>query len=268
MANFSYITGLGGNQRPTTRPNGTYGQYNYYTTPQTLGRPIGGSNTSGAGTSETSTGNADAEGFFKEVMAGKRLPFGPQQQAAQLSQASDMTSAAESAQNQALMAAGAAGGASAGDPSMQAAKMNNMARRQVGNQTAARDIQTRADQTNFGAQMDAAGQLNNNAMQRAQWAQSQGVGSPGLAYSPYGSGHGGGGGGQSRPSQTVGAGLFGHNYFTNSKDPSGQGVPGQLAPYPWLQKPNQRPVAGSLPFGPAVNTGSQGPLKYDDSMWN
>jgi hypothetical protein len=249
MVNVNYYTGLGGNYRPTSKPTGTYGQYNYYTTPQTIGKPIGGG-TSGGGSSATTTGNSDAEAFFKDVMAGNRLPFGPQQQAAQLSQASDMTSAAESAQNQALMAAGAAGGASANDPSVQAAKMNNMARRQVGNQTAARDIQTRADQTNFGAQMDAAGQLNSNAMQRAQWAQSQGGGAAGLAYSPFGSGMGGGGGGQSRPSQTVGAGLFGNNYFTNQADPYGAGTQGYKQP--WQTRPtySYRPQTQQRPDVP------------------
>jgi hypothetical protein len=77
-----------------------------------------------------------------------------------------------------------------------------MAARQTQNQTAARDIDTQANTANFGAQMNAASQLNQNAMQRAQWAQAAASGAGvGMAFSPWGSGQGGdgGGGGQSGP---------------------------------------------------------------------
>ena len=169
--------------------NSTYGQYNYYQTPQTLGRPAGG-----GGASTTTTGNADAESWFKDVMGGKNLPFSPFQQSQALSQQSDMSAAAEGARNEQMMGNAAAGGASASDPSLQGGRMANMAARQTQNQTAARDISAQANKVNFGAQMDAASQLNQNAMQRAQWAQASGQ--SGMAFSPFGSGQSGGGQGR------------------------------------------------------------------------
>ena len=170
--------------------NSTYGQYNYYQTPQTIGRPAGGG-AGGGGSSTTTTGNADAESWFKDVMGGKNLPFSPFQQSQALSQQSDMSAAAEGARNEQMMGNAAAGGASASDPSLQGGRMANMAARQTQNQTAARDISAQANRVNFGAQMDAASQLNQNAMQRAQWAQASGQG--GMAFSPFGSGQSGGG---------------------------------------------------------------------------
>jgi len=170
--------------------NSTYGQYNYYQTPQTIGRPAGGG-AGGGGSSTTTTGNADAESWFKDVMGGKNLPFSPFQQSQALSQQSDMSAAAEGARNEQMMGNAAAGGASASDPSLQGGRMANMAARQTQNQTAARDISAQANRVNFGAQMDAASQLNQNAMQRAQWAQASGQ--SGMAFSPFGSGQSGGG---------------------------------------------------------------------------
>ena len=170
--------------------NSTYGQYNYYQTPQTIGRPAGGG-AGGGGSSTTTTGNADAESWFKDVMGGKNLPFSPFQQSQALSQQSDMSAAAEGARNEQMMGSAAAGGASASDPSLQGGRMANMAARQTQNQTAARDISAQANRVNFGAQMDAASQLNQNAMQRAQWAQASGQ--SGMAFSPFGSGQSGGG---------------------------------------------------------------------------
>jgi len=179
--------------------NSTYGQYNYYQTPQTIGRPAGGG-AGGGGASTTTTGNADAESWFKDVMGGKNLPFSPFQQSQALSQQSDMSAAAEGARNEQMMGNAAAGGASASDPSLQGGRMANMAARQTQNQTAARDISAQANKVNFGAQMDAASQLNQNAMQRAQWAQAS-SGQVGMPFSPFGSGQSGdsqgGGGGRS-----------------------------------------------------------------------
>ena len=109
--------------------------------------------------------------------------------------------AAESARNDQIDANAAASGASGRDPSLQGAKAANFAARQVGNQRAAGDIAAKANSANFGAQMDAANTLNQNAMQRAQWAQS-GAGA-GMPFSPFGSGQGGGGYGNGR-SQSFG----------------------------------------------------------------
>jgi len=90
-----------------------------------------------------------------------------------MTQQTDMSAAAEAAQNEQMVANAAAGGASATDPSMQGAKAAALARRQTDNSQARGAITAKANTANFGAQMDAAGQLNSNAMQRAGWAQQQ-----------------------------------------------------------------------------------------------
>lgn len=225
MTNIPYQYGSGSSYMGAPVSNTTYGNYSYYTKPQTIGTPIGGAAGTGAaggGASSTTTGNADAEAWFKDVMNGKNLPFGPAQQAAQLTQQTDMNAAAENARNGQLDANAAAGGASATDPSFQGAKAANFARRQTDNSKAAGQIASQAGSANFGAQANAAGQLNQNAMQRAQWAQSaaQGAGA-GMPFSPWGSGQSGGGG--STQSQTLGMGLFGDNFDTNHADPYGTG---------------------------------------------
>lgn len=229
MVNVNYQYGMGGSYMGKPVSNTTYGQYNYYTTPQTIGKPIGGTKptgTTGGGSSTTTTGNADAESWFKDVMGGKTLPFSPFKQSQMLSQQSDMSAAAEGAQNEQLANQAAMGGASASDPSMAAARSSNMAHRQTANQTAARDISAAAEQQNFAAQMEAASQLNSNAQQRALWAQQAANGAAiGMPFSPWGAGGGGGGRGYSTPSQTVGQGLFGNNALTNWADLSGNGEP-------------------------------------------
>lgn len=181
----TYGAGLGGIQQ--------YGYANPYGPYSGLAKATtgGGMPTAGGGSSTTTTGNADAEAWLKNVMAGNNLPFSPQQQAAMLTQQSDMGAAAESARNQSLDANAAASGASGRDPSLQGAKAANFAARQVGNQRAAGDIATKANSANFGAQMNAAETLNNNAMTRAAWQQSGGGAS---AFLPWNAGRGGGGG--------------------------------------------------------------------------
>ena len=132
-----------------------------------------------------------AEKWMNDVLAGKNLPFSPEQQAAQLTQQSDMNAAGESARNQNMMANAAAGGASANDPSMQGAKAANFARRQTDNTRAAGDIASRASSANFGAQMQAAGQLNNNQMQRQSWQQN--TNSQAMNFMPWNRGGSSGG---------------------------------------------------------------------------
>lgn len=242
MVNVNYQYGSGGSIGGAPVTNTTYGQYHYYNKPVTIGKPADpwnnpkpGATTGGSST--TQTGNSDAEAWFKDVMAGKNLPFSPQQIAAQTTQQTDMNAAAESARNGQIDANAAAGGASASDPSLQGAKAANFARRQTDNSRAAGQIASQANSANFGAQQQAASQLNQNAMQRAQWAQSNsGVGGAG-AFSPWGSGSGGGG---STPSQTVGMGLYGNNYDTNAKDPYGGGVSRPAGQTPGIMRP-QRP---------------------------
>jgi hypothetical protein len=90
-----------------------------------------------------------------------------------VSRASDMTAAAEGANNQRTASVAAAGGASANDPSYQAAQLANQANRQTANQTAVRDIDTETEKANFGAEAEAANALNQNAMQRESYAHQQ-----------------------------------------------------------------------------------------------
>lgn len=195
MPNVPVVYGMGSGYMGAPVTSTKYGQYNYYQNPQTIGRQVGGGMPlAGGGSSTTTTGNGDAEAWFRDVLAGNNLPFSPQQQAAQLTQQTDMNAAAESARNQQLMANAAMGGASANDPSMQGAKASSFARRQTDNSRAAGQIASQANSANFGAQMNAASQLNQNAMQRAQWAQNAASGAGvGMAFSPWGSGQGGGG---------------------------------------------------------------------------
>lgn len=118
------------------------------------------------------TGGANpADQWLTDVMNGKNLPFGPAQQAAQLTQQTDMNAAAEHARNGQMEANAAAGGASATDPSFAGAKAANFARRQTDNSRAAGNIASQAGSANFGAQANAAGQLSQNAMQREGWQQ-------------------------------------------------------------------------------------------------
>lgn len=200
MVNVNYQYGSGNSYMGKPVSGTSYGQYNYYSKPQTIGTQIGGGKPgSGGGSSSTTTGNADAEAWFGGVLSGQNLPFSPFAQSQMLSQQSDMSAAAEGARNQQLMGNAAVGGASANDPSLRAGQMANMAARQGQNQTAARDISSAANQANFGAQMNAASELNRNAMTRAQWAQQNAAGG-GIPFSPWGMSGGFGG---STPSNYV-----------------------------------------------------------------
>jgi hypothetical protein len=150
---------------------------------------VGGTSTS---TTATSGPTNAAESWLNDVIAGKNLPFSPFAQQQMLSQQSDMNAAAEGAQNQQLQNQAAVGGASASDPSFKAGQAANMAHRQTANTTAARDISTRANQANFGAQMDAAGQLNQNAITREGF--QRGLQNTALGFMPWNQGGGSSGG--------------------------------------------------------------------------
>lgn len=177
--------------------------------------------TSGSSTTSGPTANAGAD-FLGGVVSGKQLPFSPEWQAGQLSQQSDMSAAAEGAQNAQLAGRAAMGGASAFDPSFAAAQAGNMARRQTANQTAKRNIGQQAQTGNFAAQMDAANALNRNEMQRQQWAQQQAGNA--MAFLP---GMSGGFSAGSRKSQSTPGQYFGgfsSNATSNGRDPWGQGT--------------------------------------------
>lgn len=121
-------------------------------------------------TTASSGPSANGEAFFNSVLSGEKVPFNPTVRANQVSRMSDMTSAAEGANNSRNAANAAAGGASASDPSFQAAQMGNQNARQIANQTGVREIDTNAEQQNFGAQMNAAENLNQNQMRREAYA--------------------------------------------------------------------------------------------------
>lgn len=114
----------------------------------------------GGGTQQPSqTGNAQSDAavkYLNRVLEGKELPYDQATKANMLSEQSGMAAAAESAQNQELMNNATAGGASANDPSLAAAKRSNLARRQSANMGAARDIAQNANVQNFGAKEGAA----------------------------------------------------------------------------------------------------------------
>jgi hypothetical protein len=211
---------------PTFKPSAQYQAW--------LNSQKTGASQSGTATSTPAAPSA-ADKFFSGVLSGENLPFSPFQKSQMLSQASDMSAAAESALNNRMTGNAAFGGASANDPSLQAARLSNQAARQAQNQTAARDIDTQANERNFSAQMAAAEALNRNQLQREAWdrernnAFAQG---PGPAMM-FGGAASGGMGGQSRPSAFVGG--FSHNMVSNAADPFGAGITkrASFAPGEW-----------------------------------
>lgn len=121
------------------------------------GVPQGGSSSSGSSSASTSNPyEASAMGFLQQVLSGQRLPYDEATQANMLTQASDMSGAAEAAQNQQAQQQAVAGGASATDPSLQGLAREYMAQRQGQNQQSANNIAQTASRANFGAQQDAA----------------------------------------------------------------------------------------------------------------
>ena len=151
-----------------------------------------------AGSSSTSLSfgpNAEGAAFYSDVLSGKKLPYDQGTQDSIYSTAADMASQAETANNQRSTDAAVRGGAAANDPSMQGALLANQAGRQTQTQQAKRDITTKANTANFGAQMDAAAGSSQLSMeqQRLELQRQQ------MAHGMMG-GYGGGGGGSRRPS--------------------------------------------------------------------
>lgn len=177
-----YGAGLGGIQQ--FGYGNPYGPYSFLPGAQ---RP--GSTSATSSTTASSGPTASAESWLNSVLSGQNLPFSPQTQAAQLTQQTDMSAAAESAQNQQLGNMAAAGGASRFDPSFQGAKAANFAQRQGRNMQAAGDIAAKAGQANFGAQMQAAGQLNQNQLTREGF--QHGMQNQALGFMPWNQSGGG-----------------------------------------------------------------------------
>ena len=115
---------------------------------------------SSGSTSITAGPTASATSFLEGVLNGTNAPYDAATQGSEYSTASDMSAQAETANNEHATAAAQRGGASANDPSLQGARLNNQAMRQGQNQKSMQDITSNAHKANFGAQMDAAGQLN------------------------------------------------------------------------------------------------------------
>ena len=139
----------------------SYGAENPYG-PYSALMPFSAGNGASAGTTTTASSGptASATDFLNGVLSGTNLPYDAATQGSEYSTASDMSAAAETANNEQATAAAQRGGASANDPSLQGARMNNQARRQGQNEKSMQDITSNAHKANFGAQMDAAGQLN------------------------------------------------------------------------------------------------------------
>lgn len=185
------------------------------------GKPAGGSTTTAAATTPAAGPN-EGEAWYKSVLSGGKLPFNPATKANMVSRASDMTAAAEGANNQRNASVAAAGGASANDPSYQAAQLANQASRQTANQTAVRDIDTEAEKANFGAEAEAANALNQNAMQRESYAHQQAnqANNQAMSFLPW--------------NQSGGSGSSGGNNFKDGMETLGglrYRTPGQSAPY-------------------------------------
>lgn len=157
-----------------------------------------------AATSSTSMSfgpNAEGAAFYHDVLSGNKLPYDQATQDSIYSTSADMASQAEGANNQRSTEAAVRGGASANDPSRQGALLANQAMRQSQTQQAKRDITTKANTANFGAQMDAAAGSSQLSMEQQRLElerQRMAMG----AMSGYG---GGGGGGSSRKPATYGS---------------------------------------------------------------
>lgn len=171
----------------------TYGHANPYGPYSFLPRPgqsppiIGGSRPGGSGSTTTTSGNADAEGWLGKVLTGDNLPYNQQNINAMTGQQANMSAAAEAGQNQQLTQQAAASGASASDPSMKFAQRQNMDRRQQANMQAKQNIEAQAKQQNFNAQLQAADILNKTKLQREGWAQN--ANSAAMSFLPWNRGN-------------------------------------------------------------------------------
>ncbi len=179
----TYGSGLGGIQ--------AYGYGNPYGPYASLPHAAGTAAPGGVGgTTSTATAGPtnSAMDFFGQVLSGQKLPYGKTQTDSLYSSASDMAAQAEGSQMQQALAGAAAGGAAANDPSMRGMRANLMAQRQGANQKSRQDIDSKAGSANFGAQMDAAGAMNQYSMEQQRLA----AGQNNAFLRPYSGGGGGG----------------------------------------------------------------------------
>ncbi len=146
--------------------------------------PYGGSSYGGGSSWGRDPNSAPAIAFLNNVIGGNELPMGQAEQDRQLSQQSGMASSAEAARNSSQMGAAAANGASVYDPSLQGARLNNMATRQAANMNSQNRIAQGAANANFGARMEAAGTLAGLSQSQA-WLQGMGNNTRGSGTSGY-----------------------------------------------------------------------------------
>lgn len=109
-----------------------------------------GSTTAGFGLSPNATSYMDS------VISGQNVPYNQGTKDAEMSKATDMAGAAESANNQRATSAAVQGGASGKDPSLQGSLMQNQQNRQGQTQQAQQQIDSQASVANQHAQFQAA----------------------------------------------------------------------------------------------------------------
>lgn len=143
----------------------------------------------GGGNSSTTahTGPTDsATTFYNSVLSGQQMPYTQDVQDNMLSDASDQTAAAETAQHQAMVNHAAASGGSASDPSMQGSANEAAAARQAGNVKAKQNISEQADQGNFSAKENAASHLMDYDLQQQGF--QNGMQKTALGFLPFNQG--------------------------------------------------------------------------------
>lgn len=163
---------------------------------QRAGQSPGINPNAGAATG-AATKESAARNYLTGTVQGQNTPFNEATRNSMYSQASGMNAAAEGAQNQRINETAAMGGASANDPSAQAARSQNMALRQGANQRAMGTIESQANLANQQAQSQAATTLlgsedRNNALAQGHASQAQ---QAALSYLYGGGGASGGNGG-------------------------------------------------------------------------
>ena len=161
--------------------------------------------------------NAEGAAFYHDVLSGTKLPYDKGTQDSIYSTAADMASQAETANNQHVTDAAVRGGAAANDPSMQGALLANQAGRQTQTQQAKRDITTKANTANFGAQMDAAAGSSQLSMEQQRLELERQRMAQGAMAGMYRGGGGGGGGDGSTHKQVYNSGFLGFGPTPASK---------------------------------------------------
>ena len=137
------------------------------------GGSAAGSSSSPAGFSPGTGSNTEAQDYLQGVVSGQNEPYSAATQAAELTNASNMNSAAEGTANQTAMNQAVAGGAASSDPSMAGVTANNAARDMSANSAAGLSIAENASVANEQAQSQAAESLQGDAQRQAQIAEQE-----------------------------------------------------------------------------------------------